>query len=204
MRRAGPASLGAWFCCGLIGLQQAIAAPPPAAPAVVPLYSAESTASLAAEGGPETVRVTEQGEHVVSNVHVPSLTVYLPGKSSGTAVIVIPGGGYRELWMDHEGVNVARFLNEQGIAAFVLKYRLPRAPNSRYTILGDSLGDLLQAVRLVRSRAAEWSLDPKRIGVLGFSAGGNLAGLGVMNSDPGMAGASDSLVAPVRGPTSPR
>ena len=101
-------------------------------------------------------------------------------------MIVVPGGGYRELWMDHEGSNVARFLNENGIAAFVLKYRLPRAPGSRYTIMGDSLGDLLQAVRLVRSRAAEWSLDPHRIGVLGFSAGGNLAGLGVMNSDSGI------------------
>ncbi len=188
MRRAR-----AWLCCGLLGLQQAMAAPPAAAPPELPLYPAEAPAVLVKEGGKETVRVTDQGEHVVSNVHAPGLTVYLPPKASGTAVIVIPGGGYRELWMDHEGVNVARFLNEQGIAAFVLKYRLPRAPNSRYTILGDSLGDLLQAVRLVRSRAAEWSLDPKRIGVLGFSAGGNLAGLGVMNSDPGTAGASDAL-----------
>ena len=82
---------------------------------------------------------------------------------------------------------------EQGIAAFVLRYRLPRAPNSRYTILGDSLGDLLQALRLVRSRAAEWSLDPQGIGVLGFSAGGNLAGLGVMNSGPGSADARGSV-----------
>jgi endo-1,4-beta-xylanase len=181
-----------WLCCGLLGLQQAIAAPV-TAPAVLPLYSAESTAKFVAEGGAETVRVTEQGEHVVSNVHAPSLTVYLPAKPSGTAVVVIPGGGYRELWMDHEGVNVARFLNERGIAAFVLKYRLPRAPNSRYTILGDSLGDLLRAVRLVRSGAKEWSLNPKRIGVLGFSAGGNLAGLGVMNSDPGIPDASDAI-----------
>ena len=145
------------------------------APVVIPLYPAESTAALAAEGGEETVRVTEQGEQVVSNVHQPSLTVYLPARASGTAastgIIVVPGGGYRELWMDHEGRNVARFLNEQGIAAFVLKYRLPRAPGSRYTI-GDSFGDLLRAVRLVRSRAAAWSLDPHRIGVLGFSAGG--------------------------------
>lgn len=95
--------------------------------------------------------------------------------------------------MDHGGVNVARFLNEQGIAAFVLKYRLPRAANSRYTILGDSLGDLLRAVRLVRSRAGEWSLNPQRIGVLGFSAGGNLAGLGVMNSDPGIPDVPDVI-----------
>ncbi len=164
---------------------------------VIPLYPAESTAALAAEGGEETVRVTEQGEQVVSNVHRPSLTVYLPARASGTAastgIIVVPGGGYRELWMDHEGRNVARFLNEQGIAAFVLKYRLPRAPGSRYTIMGDSLGDLLRAVRLVRSRAGAWSLDAHRIGVLGFSAGGNLAGLGVMNSDSGTPAATEGI-----------
>lgn len=189
MSRAAPllAILMAW---GLLQLQQAAAAE--AGPPVLFLYSAEADAPMVAEGGAETVRVTEQGEHVVSNVHRPSLTVYLPekGRASGTAVIVVPGGGYRELWLDHEGNNVARFLNERGIAAFVLKYRLPRAPGSRYTVLGDSLGDLLRAVRLVRSRAGEWSLDPKRIGVLGFSAGGHLAGLGVMNSDPGVADAA--------------
>jgi acetyl esterase/lipase len=187
-----------WVCCGLLCLlQQAAGAQKAAAPVVIPLYPAESTAALAAEGGKETLRVTEQGEHVVSNVHVPSLTVYLPARASGTAantgVIVVPGGGYRELWMDHEGQNVARFLNEQGIAAFVLKYRLPRTPGSRYTVMGDSLGDLLQAVRLVRSRAAEWSLDSHRIGVLGFSAGGQLAGLGVMNSDPGIPDSAEAI-----------
>jgi acetyl esterase/lipase len=181
------ALLTAW---GLSCVQLADAAE--AGPPVLFLYSAEADAHMLAQGGAETVRVTEQGEHVVSNVHRASLAVYLPEKdrASGTAVIVIPGGGYRELWLDHEGNNVARFLNERGIAAFVLKYRLPRAPGSRYTILGDSLGDLLRAVRLVRSRAGEWSLDPRRIGVLGFSAGGNLAGLGVMNSDAGVADAA--------------
>ena len=183
---------GAWLCCGLLCLQQA-AGVEKAAPPVLPLYPPEDTASLVAAGGTETVRITEQGEHVVSNVHAPSLTVYLPSKPSGTAVIVVPGGGYRELWMDHEGHNVARFLNERGITAFVLEYRLPRAPGSRYTIMGDSLGDLLQAVRLVRSRAAEWSLDPHRIGLIGFSAGGNLAGLGVMNSGDGTADARDVI-----------
>lgn len=182
--------------CGLLFAQQAAAAAKSDAAPVIPLYPASATDPLAKEGGEETVRVTEQGEHVVSNVHRPSLTVYLPAKAADTAartaVIVIPGGGYRELWMDHEGVNVARFLNEQGIAAFVLKYRLPRAPNSRYSVLGDSLGDLRQALRVVRSRSAEWSLDAHRIGVLGFSAGGNLAGLGVMNPDPGVADAADA------------
>ena len=183
----------AWLCCGLLCLQQVSGAEKAAIPEMVPLYPAGATAALVAAGGAETVRITEQGEHVVSNVHAPSLAAYLPARASGTAVIVVPGGGYRELWMDHEGQNVARFLNERGIAAFVLKYRLPRAPGSRYTVMGDSLGDLLQAVRLVRSRAAEWSLDPQRIGVLGFSAGGNLAGLGAMNSGPGTAGAGETI-----------
>jgi len=182
--------------CGLLSAVAVRAAEP--APQVVYLYPAVDTAPVGAAGAAETVRVTEKGEHVVSNVHRPSLAVYLPVKSPGTAkrtgVIVLPGGGYRELWMDHEGVNVARFLNQQGIAAFVLKYRLPKAENSRYTILGDSLGDLLQATRLVRLRAGEWSVDPQRVGILGFSAGGNLAGLGVMNSDPGVADDDDPVM----------
>jgi endo-1,4-beta-xylanase len=93
--------------------------------------------------------------------------------------------------MDHEGYNVARFLEARGIAAFVLKYRLPRAAGSTYTVEVDALGDLKRALRLVRSHAAEWSLDEHRIGVIGFSAGGNLAGLGVMNSDAGDAAAAD-------------
>src|SRR5579859_1816822 len=75
---------------------------------------------------PEKVRVTPAGDHVVSSVHRPSITPFLPAadKATGAAVIVIPGGGHRELWMDHEGYNVARWLSEHGIAAFVLKYRL--------------------------------------------------------------------------------
>ena len=181
------------IACGLLLLQRAAvpADAPPAAGTAIPLYPADVTASHEASGGPETVRITDQGEHVVSNVHRPSFSVYLPGKAraTGTAVIVIPGGGYRELWMDHEGVNVARFLNGQGIAAFVLKYRLPGAPGSPY-IADDALSDLMRAIRLVRSRAPEWGVDARRIGVLGFSAGGNLAGRGLMSSDPGDATAA--------------
>ena len=190
MRRAALLLAG-----GLLCLQPAAfpANAPQAGAAEIPLYPADVTAPAVAAHGDETVRITEQGEHVVTNVHRPSVTVYLPTKAraTGTAVVVIPGGGYRELWMDHEGVNVARFLNEQGIAAFVLKYRLPRAPESQSQyVMDDPLADLMRAVRLVRSRAAEWSVDAQRIGVLGFSAGGNLAGRGVMNSDSGNATAT--------------
>jgi acetyl esterase/lipase len=141
-----------------------------------------------------TLRVTDQGERVVSNVHQPSLTVYLPKRNpSGAAVIVVPGGGHRELWTDHEGHNVARFLNEQGIAAFVLLYRLERAPDSPYRIEEHALADLERALRLVRSRAEEWSLDAGKIGTMGFSAGGQLALLGAMRFDAGDAAAKDPI-----------
>src|SRR5262245_3546566 len=83
------------------------------------------------KSGPEKARITDQGEHVVSNVHQPSITPYLPAKekSSGAAVVIAPGGGHREMWVDHEGHNLARWLAARGIAAFVLKYRLAREPN---------------------------------------------------------------------------
>ena len=145
-------------------------------------------------GGKEAVRTTPAGEHVVTNVHVPSLTVYLPPvRNAVPGVVVIPGGGHRELWMDHEGHNVARFLASNGMGAFVLKYRLERAPNSPYKIEEHALVDLERAVRLVRSRSAEWSIDPAKIGTIGFSAGGQLALLGAMRFDAGDADASDPV-----------
>jgi acetyl esterase/lipase len=146
-------------------------------------------------GGDATVRITEQGDHVVSNVHQPSLTVYLPRKaaSPAPAVIVVPGGGHRELWTDHEGHAIAKFLNQHGIAAFVLLYRLERAPNSTYKIEQHALADLERAMRLVRSRATEWSVDPARLGTMGFSAGGQLALLGAVRFDAGDAAAPDAV-----------
>ena len=118
-------------------------------------------------------------ERVVSNVHRPVLIPYLPPveKATGTAVIVIPGGGHRELWSDHEGHNVAKWLAENGVAGFVLLHRLAREKGSTYTIEGHSLADTQQSLRLLKSRAAEWNLKPDRIGVMGFSAGGELAAL---------------------------
>ena len=145
-------------------------------------------------GGEEAVRVTEQGDHVVSNVHRPSLTVYLP-KTNGIrpAVIVVPGGGYRELWTDHEGHNIAKYLNEQGIAAFVLYYRLPNQEGSTYQRGVEPLADIRRAIRTVRARAAEWSIDPKKVGVLGFSAGGHLVMQASTMSDAGDAAAADPV-----------
>jgi endo-1,4-beta-xylanase len=102
----------------------------------------------------EAVRLNEYGEHIVSGIHHPSITPYLPSKdkSTGAAVIIAPGGGHKELWMDHEGYNVAKWLSEHGVAAFILKYRLAREQGSTYTIDGNALADMKRATRVVRSR----------------------------------------------------
>jgi len=141
----------------------------------------------------ETVRITPDGEHIVSTVHHPSITVYTPSadKATGAAVIVIPGGGHREIWMDHEGYRVAAWLREHGVAAFVLKYRLAREAGSTYTVEGTELQDIQRTIRLVRSRASDWSIDPNRVGVIGFSAGGELAALASTRYDSGNQAATD-------------
>jgi endo-1,4-beta-xylanase len=161
---------------------------------VVPLWPNGAPGS---EGktSPETVRISPQGDHVISNVNNPSITVYIPaaGKATGAGVVVMPGGGHSELWIDHEGYRVAAWLSDHGVAAFVLKYRLAHAPGSTYTIEGDELQDAQRAIRLIRSRAAEWGVDPNRIGVMGFSAGGELAALAATRYDAGNATAADPI-----------
>lgn len=144
---------------------------------------------------PESTRLTADGEHVISSVHRPSITPYLPTKekATGAAVIIAPGGGHVELWVDHEGYDVAKWLSERGVAAFVLKYRLAREKGSTYTVEGDALPDIQRAIRLVRSRATEWEIDPDRIGVMGFSAGGELAALAATHYDAGIAGVPDAI-----------
>ncbi|MFT2007631.1 alpha/beta hydrolase [Pontibacter sp. 13R65] len=106
----------------------------------------------------------------------PRLTAYFPAKESatGVAVIVCPGGGYRSLVVKREGTDVAEALNKMGIAAFVLEYRLP----SEATMMDKTIGplqDAQQAIKMVRQKAAAWNIDPNKIGILGFSAGGHLA-----------------------------
>jgi len=112
----------------------------------------------------------------------PTLTVYLPArnKATGTAVIVCPGGGYGFLAVGHEGQEVAEWLNDHGMAAFVLRYRI--APRYRHPA---PMQDVQRAIRLVRSRARDWQIDPQRIGVWGFSAGGHLAATAATHFDPG-------------------
>jgi endo-1,4-beta-xylanase len=130
-----------------------------------------------------------------SVVHYPSIYVFLPpkDKASGMAVVVAPGGGHSQLVIDKEGWEIAGFLNRNGIAAFVLKYRLARAPGSHYTVEGNALADAARAMRTVRSRAAEWGVDPARIGIVGFSAGGEVAALIETRFDAGNATATDAI-----------
>jgi acetyl esterase/lipase len=130
----------------------------------------------------------------VKNINNPSLTVFLPpkDKANGTAVVICPGGGFRELVFGAEGVDPAKYFNNLGIAAFVLKYRLFRETNSVYTI-EDPHQDGLRAMRLVRSRAAEWGVDIHRIGMIGYSAGGEVVSLTSFGQTDGLANAPDAI-----------
>ena len=123
------------------------------------------------------VEVTES-TRLVTNVTKPTLTIYRPAKDkeTGTAVLICPGGGYWDLYWQLEGEEVAAWLNSIGATGIILKYRVPRRPDE---IKGEParrpLQDAQRAVRLVRSKAAEWGIQPQQIGIVGFSAGGHLA-----------------------------
>ncbi|MDR3716860.1 MAG: alpha/beta hydrolase [Puia sp.] len=119
-------------------------------------------------------------DYWVKNIHNPSIAVYLPpkGKASGAAVVICPGGGHRLLVYDAEGKDPARFLNSIGVAAIILKYRLFREDsNGTYTLEREVRQDAYRAMRLVRSRAAGWGIDTGRVGIMGFSAGGEVCAL---------------------------
>jgi endo-1,4-beta-xylanase len=145
--------------------------------------------------GAESLRITDQGDHVITDVNNPSIKPYYPaaGTNTGVAIIVIPGGGHSEIWITHEGYNPAKWFAEQGITCFVLKYRLAKAKSSTYTVDGDEVADLQRAIRLVKSRAAEWHIDTAKIGVMGFSAGGELAALSAMHYTGGNPNSPDII-----------
>lgn len=141
---------------------------------VIPLHSSDAVNV----GRDEIVDLFEgnKTDRWIGNITVPTITVLLPPseRATGVAVIICPGGGYSRELYDREGLDVARWLNGIGVAGIVLKYRLP---TGHYDSGEEArpLQDALQAVRLVRSRAAEWKIDPAKIGVMGFSAGGHVA-----------------------------
>jgi acetyl esterase/lipase len=163
-------------------------------PAEIPLWPS-GTPGSEGKTTKEAVTTSASGELSVSSIHNPSITPYVPSrdKSNGTAILVIPGGGHRMLAITHEGYNVAEWLRDHGIAAFVLKHRLAREPESTYKIEVESFADTARAIRLIRSRAKEWNIDAGRVGALGFSAGGELVSMAATRSDTGNASAADPI-----------
>lgn len=157
----------------------------PTTPQVIPLWP-----ELPPTGIPEVELELPNGLPVVRNVTLPTLTVYLPDPSvaTGAALIIAPGGAYHFHAIVHEGTEVAKWLNARGIAAFILKYRLLHTEEDFQQKMEETLNnreklaayfveqteDGLQAMRIVRESAAEWGIDPHKIGITGFSAGGNL------------------------------
>lgn len=119
---------------------------------------------------------SKNGRIITRYVTDPTITVFLPEKNiaNGAAVIICPGGGYSYLVMNHEGTDVAKELNRNGIAAFVLKYRLPNDLIMKDRSIGP-LQDAQQAIKTVRERAKEWNIDTAKVGIMGFSAGGHVA-----------------------------
>ncbi len=156
-------------------------------PKIVPLWTDGAPGFEQRRNEPEQAK-----DWWVANVHNPSITAFLPPRPNGTAVVIAPGGGFRELVYDAEGKQAAEYLNRLGVAAFVLKYRLPRQPGSPYT-MQHPREDAYRAVRLVRSRASEWHLNPKRVGMLGFSAGGELVSMLAYQSGNGDPNARDPI-----------
>jgi dienelactone hydrolase len=178
-----------------IGLALVLACAAPLARAqepdfVTPLWAHGAPGSEAHRNEPEEAR-----DWWVRNVHNPSLTAFLPSaeKATGAAIVIIPGGGHREIVWPPEGLAPARYLQGLGVAAFALKYRLGAAPGSPYDVERDAGADARRAMRLVRAHAAEWGVDPHRIGVMGWSAGGELAALLAYGDTEGEAHARDPI-----------
>jgi len=134
-------------------------------------------------------------DYWVKNIHNPSITIYLPPKekATGAAVVIFPGGGHRLLVFNAEGRDPARFLNSIGVAAFIVKYRLFREDSNLYSLEKEIRQDCYRAMRLVRSKAAEFNIDTARIGVMGFSAGGECAALVAYGSGDGDPQATDPV-----------
>jgi acetyl esterase/lipase len=158
-------------------------------PQVIPLWE------KGAPGFENRKDIPEQAkDYWVKNINNPSVTVFMPPKekANGCAVVVAPGGGFRELVFDAEGKQAAEFLNSIGVTVFVLKYRLPGEENSPYS--ADNVRqDAHRAIRLVRYRSKEFNIDPKRVGMLGFSAGGAVIMMVAFDDGDGSSNAPDPI-----------
>jgi alpha/beta hydrolase fold len=175
----------------------------PTIPAVpVSLFDGAKVVTLWPAGHP-TLKDVDQKEVIIfdkanpkrieqlNNVHNPSIELHLaaPEKANGAAVIIAVGGGNRTLCLDEEGMDVYPWLNDVGISAFILRYRL--APHYRSDV--EALADTQRAFRTIRNHAKEWGVDPERIGIMGFSAGGEQAALAALKFDAGNSQAADPI-----------
>jgi acetyl esterase/lipase len=185
-----------WFksFCGHAGLAAiamsggpALAQYTPANPTVVSIWPEGASGSEARRGEPEVAK-----DYWVRNVQNPSLTIFRPAQQNGAAVIVIPGGAHKLIVWTTEGVNFGRALNRYGLTTFVLKYRLAHDEGSTATI-DDEVSDVRRAIRWVRAHAQEYGVDPHRIGIMGFSAGGELVTLVADNAVTRQAPPKDSV-----------
>jgi acetyl esterase/lipase len=165
------------------------------------LFAQNFTLNLWDEAIPNFVKTDEKeiaettdGILKISYVQKPNITVYLPARRNltGEAVIICPGGGYWILAYDWEGTDIAKYFNSKGIAAIVLKYRLP-VSKSNVVPHKSPLMDAQQAIRIVRKNAKQWNLNPNKIGIMGFSAGGHLASTVSTHFDYGDSLSSDLL-----------
>ena len=158
-------------------------------PSVIPLWPNGAPGYESRKDIPE-----QAASYWVKNINNPSLTIFLPPKekANGAAVIICPGGGFRELVYQAEGIEPAKYFNRLGIAAFVLKYRLFRETNSVYTIENPH-EDGVRAMRYARSHASEWNIDPNRIGMVGYSAGGEVVSLTSFGPTAGNTNAPDPV-----------
>lgn len=179
--------------CALLCAAPAFAAEPP----VLPLWEKGPPGFEDKKGAKETRdRLNKDtGEYRVTAVHDPYITAFLPPKekATGCGVVIVPGGGHRELWVKHEGENLAQWLSERGIAAVVLRHRLARETGSPYKIDVHAVQDGQRALRLMRSKAEEWNLDPNRVGMMGFSAGGETTALVCRKAEKGDEKATDPI-----------
>jgi endo-1,4-beta-xylanase len=180
------------------------AAAPPRPPgnphAAVPLW-AKGAPGSEGKTAPEVVTGDADNGRSVTTVNNPSIAPYLvrgrgPSATPVAAIIIAPGGGHYKLTIDDEGYDVAKYLSGHGVAAFVLKYRLAHEPGSTYTVDGDEMHDIQRAIRMVKARAVEWGVDPARVGVMGFSAGGELAVKAATRYDDGNPAAADPFDRP--------
>ncbi|MEQ9442714.1 MAG: alpha/beta hydrolase [Cyclobacteriaceae bacterium] len=157
------------------------------APLVVPLWEQGAPGFEDRKDKPE-----EAKEYWVRQVHNPSITVFEAENPNGAAVLIFPGGGHRLLVFDEEGTKTAKYLNTLGVTGIVLKYRLFREENSPYT-LEHAKEDAVRAMRQIRAHAGDWHIDQDRIGIMGFSAGGEVVNMVAFEDFPGDANASDAV-----------